>query len=144
MNVMTRRQTVAQPTSCLPEKWCVLLLTGAVLAGCEAVPTRFASGLSAEDRALALALPVHRDSLAEGSYRSVGSVTGVSCQITHDDPYRISERNALEELRLAAFQAGGSAVMEVKCNSVERGQGARRCFRSIECAGIAVETGKAN
>lgn len=119
-----------------------MALAGMLLAGCEAVPTRFASGLSAQDRALALSLPVHREVLAEGTYRSLGPVAGASCQITHDDPYRISERNALEELRLAAFQAGANAVMEVQCSLIERGKGVRRCFRSIECTGIAVATGK--
>lgn len=144
MKVMMRQKADTRPMSNRPVKWCFLLLAGAVLAACEAVPTRFASGLSAEDRALALALPVHRGALADGSYRSVGPVTGVSCQITHDDPYRISERGALEELRLAAFLAGANAVMDVQCDAVARGQGTRRCIRSIECSGTAVKTGKAD
>lgn len=144
MTLMTRCNPSTQSLRQRPGRWCPLVLVGMLLAGCEAVPTRFASGLSAEDRALALALPVHRLVLAEGSYRSLGPVAGVSCQITHDDMYRISERNALEELRLAAFQAGANAVMDVQCNPVERGQGTRRCFRSIECTGTAVETDKTN
>ena len=113
---------------------------GATLIGCESTPTRFVTGLSQEERAVAAQLPVYRETLPKGSYRAIGPVEGLSCQITHDDRYRVSEDNAIEELRRASFQAGANAVMAVSCEPVDRQQSTRRCFRSIVCRGTAVET----
>jgi hypothetical protein len=121
-------------------QWILLALSGALLIGCGSVSTRFVSGLSAEDRALAAELPVYRERLPEESYKLVGPVNGLSCQLTHDDQYRVSEENAIEELRRATFKAGANAVMGVRCDVLEQGQGTRSCFRSIECRGSAVQT----
>ena len=100
--------------------------------------TRFVGGLSSEERARAAQLPVYREKLAEGAYRVVGPVSGLSCEVAHDDTYRVSEDNAIEELQRATFKAGGNAVMEVNCAHFGRGQGTRNCFRSIECRGTAI------
>ena len=56
-----------------------------------------------------------------------------------DDPYRAFEANAIEDLKREAFKAGGNAVMEVGYAALARGQGARRCFRAIECRAIAMK-----
>jgi len=119
--------------------WIVLICIGALLLGCNSVSTRFVTGLSAEERALAAELPVYREKLPEGSYQLVGPAIGFSCQITHDDRYRVSEENAIEELKRATFKTGGNAVMEVRCDAFERRQGTLPCFSSIECQGSAVE-----
>ncbi len=112
-----------------------------ILVGCDALPTRFVTGLSAEERARAAQTPVHRERLAEGTYTVVGPVQGHSCQIAHDDPYRVSEDHAIEELQRATFKAGGTAVMEVACEQFGWRQGTRSCFSSIECRGTAVRAG---
>jgi len=120
-------------------RWVLLAVVGAALiGGCKELPTRFVSGLSAEERTLAARLPVHREALPRGSYLIVGRVEGLSCQITHDDPYRVSEDNATEELKRATFRAGADAVMEVTCEHFGRRQDPRRCVRSVVCRGIAV------
>jgi len=110
------------------------------LSGCDSLPTRFVSGLSADERAEAARIPVYRKKLAEGSYRLVGPVKGLSCQISHDDHYQVSEGNAIEELQRATFKAGANAVMEVACDEFGWRQGTRSCFRSVECRGTAVKT----
>ena len=107
------------------------------------MPTRFVSGLSAEERTRAAQLPVYRDELPKGSYETIGPVKGLSCQITIDDAYRVTEENAIEEIQRAAFRTGANAVMAVSCGRVDRQQSARRCIRSIECHGIAVKTSRA-
>ncbi|RLA45025.1 MAG: hypothetical protein DRR42_19825 [Gammaproteobacteria bacterium] len=109
------------------------------LVGCETLPTRFVSGLSAEQRALAAQIPVYFESLAEGSYRLIGQVEGLSCQITYDDEYKVSKGNAIEELQRAAFKKGGNTVIEVSC-----AEGADPCFRSIACQGNAVHVNDGN
>ncbi len=116
------------------------LAVGAALVACDSMSTRFVSGLSAEERARAAQLPIYRDELPEGFYQTVGPVKGLSCQITIDDAYRVSEENAIEELQRAAFRTGANAVMAVSCGRVDRKRSARRCIRSIECHGIAVQT----
>jgi len=120
-------------------RWVSLAVVGAALIGCKELPTRFVPVLSGEDRALAAQIPVHREALPRGSYLIVGRVEGVSCQITHDDPYRVSEDNAVEELQRATFRAGADAVMEVTCEHFGRHQDPRRCIRSVVCRGIAVQ-----
>ncbi len=122
--------------------WMLLAVVGTALMGCDAMPTRFVSGLSSEERARAAQVPVYREELPEGSYQIVGPVEGLSCQITIDDRYRVSEDNAIEELQRAAFRKGANAVMEVSCAQADRQQSTRRCFRSIFCRGIAVQTGR--
>ncbi len=117
------------------------LILGVAVSGCDSLPsvsTRFVGGLSSEERARAAQIPVHREKLAEGSYQVVGPVLGLSCEIAHDDTYRISEDNAIEELQRSTFKAGGNAVMEVSCTHFGRAQGTRNCFRSIECRGTAI------
>ena len=120
------------------------VVVGIALSGCDSLPTvstRFVGGLSSEERARAAQIPVHREKLAEGSYRVVGPVSGLSCEVAHDDGYRVSEDNAIEELQRATLKAGGNAVMEVDCAHFGRGQGTRNCFRSIECRGTAIREG---
>jgi len=121
-------------------RWVLLAVVGVALIGCKELPTRFVSGLSAEERALAAQIPVHREALPRGSHLIVGRAEGLSCQITHDDPYRVSEDNAIEELKRATFRAGADAVMEVTCEHFGRHQDPRRCVRSVVCRGMAVQT----
>ena len=117
----------------------------ALLASCDKMSTRFVSGLSAEERAQAAKLPIYRGQPPEGAYRTIGPVEGLSCRITHDDAFQVSEENAIEELQRAAFRAGASAVTDVDCAREDRNQSARRCFRSIICRGVAVRrTGEAS
>lgn len=126
-------------------------VTGSVFAivvcafafGCGSVSTRFVSGLSAEQRAMAAKLPIYREELPQASYEEVGPVEGFSCQITRDDSYEVSEANALKELQRATVKAGGDAVMTVSCEQLNRGRSSRRCFRSVVCRGIAIKTGPA-
>ena len=119
--------------------WLLLGVMAAASIGCDSMSTRFVR-VSAEERALAAKLPVYHEALPEGSYRLVGAVKGLSCRITVDDAYRVSEANAVEELQRATLRAGGNAVMEVHCEDVDRRDSARRCWRSIECQGMAVQT----
>lgn len=118
--------------------WMFWVAAASLVAGCDSVPTRFVTGLSAEQRQMAESLPVYDVTLPEGTYQQIAPVVGVSCQLTHDDPYRVSDTNAVEELKRAAVKAGGNAIMEVQCDRMGRGQGIHRCFRSIECTGTAV------
>jgi hypothetical protein len=135
------RKQLGHPKICLEfaRQALLLLVISAALSGCDSIPTRFASGLSAEDRRLAARLPVYSEMLAPETFVLVGPVSGISCQITHDDGYRVSRENAIEELRIAALKAGGNAAMGVRCGQLQHRQGARRCFRSIECQGSAIQ-----
>ena len=117
-----------------------LLLSSVFLAGCISVTTRNVTMLSAEQRAQAAQLPVHVDALPPGTYESVEAVRGLSCQVNSSDGNRVSEAQAMEELRRASVRAGGNAVMNVVCGEYGRGQGRHNCFRAVECRGDAVQT----
>ena len=143
MNMTIRpADKAADKSACSIVGWVLLAATGSGLAGCDELPTRFVSGLSAEERAQAAKVSVYREKLPEGSYQIVGPVKGLSCQITIDDAYRVTEHNAIEELQRATFRAGANAVMEVACVNEDRNQSKRRCFRSIVCRGVAVHTSR--
>jgi hypothetical protein len=124
---------------CNAKKWFLLTLAGVFLFGCNSVSTRFVTGLSAEERALAAKLPVYHEKLPQGSYELVGPVIGFSCRTAADDRYRPSEENAMEELKRATVKAGGNAVMEPRCEFFMQGQGTMNCFRSFECRGNAIQ-----
>ena len=121
--------------------WIAPALMASVITGCEDMPTHFVD-LSAEEQAAAAKIPVHRDPLPEGSYSSLGKVTGVSCEAGADDGYLASEKDAREELQRATYRAGGNAVMGVVCESSDQNRGDRTCYRSFVCSGTAVQTGK--
>lgn len=120
----------------------LLLPVVAVMAaiGCDVLPTRFVSGLSADERSMAAQIPVYHKRLPEGFYRPVGEVQGLSCQISSSDTYRASADNAIEELQRATFRAGGNAVMDVSCDHFGQRQGNQNCFRSIVCRGMAIQS----
>ena len=104
------------------------------------VSTRFQTGLSAQQRAMAAELPIHSETLVEGVYRLIQPVSGLSCQVSADEHYRASEEHAIVELQRATIAAGGNAVMEVECVQGESRRGPRNCFRSFECRGKAIRT----
>ena len=116
----------------------LLLVLVIVLGGCLPVTTRHVTVLSAEQRAQAASLPVHTGSLPAGTHASVGEVRGLSCQVNQADSNRVSEAQAMEELRRASVRAGGDAVMNVVCGEYVRGQGRHNCVRAVECRGEAV------
>lgn len=118
----------------------LLLLLVTCLSGCLPVTTRHVTVLSAEQRAQAARLPVHMDALPPGTFESAGEVRGLSCQVNQADSNRVSEAQAMEELRRASVRAGGDAVMSVACGEYGRGQGRHNCFRAVECRGEAVRT----
>ena len=117
-----------------------LILLSVWLGGCLPVSTRHVTMLSAEERAQAAQLPVHTAGLPTGSSAMVESVRGLSCRVNQADGTRVSEAQALEELRRAAFRAGGDAVINLVCAEYGRGQGPHNCVSSVECRGDAVRT----
>ena len=96
------------------------------------------TGLSAEERAAASEFPVFREGYPEAPFERLVPVEGVSCQLTRDDVYRVSEDYAIKELQRSTSVAGGNGVIDVACESPPSGQGTRRCFRSFVCNGMAV------
>jgi uncharacterized protein YbjQ (UPF0145 family) len=110
----------------------------ALLTACSSVSTRFVTGLTAEQRAAAAALPVY-DTLPAGlRYQPVGEVEGLSCQTRSKEAFRASEAGAMEELRRAAVRDGGNALTGVSCTSLNRGQQGSNCFRAFQCRGLAI------
>ena len=118
----------------------LMLLLVVYLCGCLSVTTRHVTVLSAEQRAQAARLPVYMDALPPGTFESAGEVSGLSCQVNQADGNRVSEAQAMEELRRASVRAGGDAVMSVVCGEYLRGQGRHNCVRAVECRGEAVRT----
>lgn len=118
----------------------LILIAGAALSACDSVSTRFVTGLSLEQRALAAQLPAYKERLPEGSYELLGPVSGLSCQVDVSDDFPASEDGALDELKRATIGKGGNAVMGVRCETFSRGAGGHHCFQSFECRGDAVLT----
>jgi uncharacterized protein YbjQ (UPF0145 family) len=83
-------------------------------------------------------LPVYGHTLADGSYRVIHRVEGISCRVNAIDNDPVSEEEATEELQYAAFKAGGTAVMEVECDRPGFARSEYACAESIVCSGVAV------
>lgn len=116
----------------------LVLLAALAASGCGSVSTRFVTGLSAGEIAAAENLPVHEGTLAEGTYRRIGEVRGLSCQTSSKSAYRASKEDALSELRRATVRDGGNAVMNVRCLEQGLDQSRSACFEGFECHGTAV------
>lgn len=119
-------------------KHLLFVLTVPTIVGCLPVSTRFVPMMTAEERAAATQLPVYENTLASGTYEAIGEVRGLSCQMNAKDAYRASNDGAVTELQRATVRAGGTAVMNVSCTRLERGQNQTNCFRAFECRGTAV------
>lgn len=111
-----------------------------MILGCDSVSTRFVPliQLTSEQRAAAARLPVHEGTLPAGTYEALGEVRGLSCQMNAKDAYVASRENAVSELQRATVRDGGTAVMDVSCARLQRGQNRLNCFSAFECRGMAV------
>jgi uncharacterized protein YbjQ (UPF0145 family) len=114
-----------------------LSATVLVAAGCGGAGT-YVRGLSPQQKVQARALPVYRETLTEGTYRFVQRVEGISCRVNVIDDYRVSEDEAVEELQYASLKAGGTAVMEVRCEHQDFRRSEYACAESVVCSGVAV------
>ncbi len=100
--------------------------------------TPYVRGLSPQEKAQAGGIPVHAETLPDGSYKLVQRVEGVSCRVNAIDNYQVTKEEAMEELRYAALKAGGTEVMEVSCERPRFSQSEYLCAESIVCRGVAV------
>ena len=114
-------------------------LAATVLAagGCGGAGT-YVRGLTPQQKAQARTLPVYPEALADGTYRFVERVQGISCRANAIDDDRVTEEEAIEELQYASLKAGGTAVMEVRCARQDFRESEYACAESIVCRGVAV------
>lgn len=120
---------------------CLLITASTAMTGCLSVSTRFVSGLSAEQRAMAAELPVYDRAPSDSRYRVIGEVKGLSCQTSANSAYRASEGNARDELKRSAVREGANGLMNVSCSRLTRGQQGTNCFTAFQCQGTAILVG---
>ena len=115
----------------------LVFLIAAFVTACGGAST-YVRGLSGQQKSQARVLPVYEHTLADGGYRVVQRVEGISCRVNAIDNDPVSEEEATEELQYAAFKAGGTAVMEVTCDRPGFARSEYACAESIVCSGVAV------
>lgn len=120
-----------------PVKLTLSLTIIAALAGCGGTGT-YVRGLSPQQKTQARSLPIFEGTLIDGTYRFIKRVEGLSCRVNAIDNYRVTEAEALDEMRYAAFKAGGTAIMEVSCRRESFRETKYACYESILCEGVAV------
>jgi hypothetical protein len=108
-----------------------------VLSACGGA-SPYVRGMTSQQKAQARSVPVHRETLPDGTYRLVEHVQGVSCRVNAIDNDRVSEEEAIEELRYATLKAGATAVMEVRCDRPDFTESQYACAESVVCKGVAI------
>ena len=108
-----------------------------VLSACGGA-SPYVRGVTPQEKAQARGVPVLRETLPDGTYRLIKHVQGVSCRVNAIDNDRVSEEEAIEELRYATLRAGATAVMEVRCERPSLTESQYACAESVVCKGVAV------
>ena len=69
---------------------------------------------------------------AQGDYRSVGEIRGISCSKMHLEPP--NERDAIDQVRLRASLAGGHAISPPECVHSTETDWKNNCWSSVICS----------
>lgn len=113
------------------------LLLAAVLAlnGCTYIETVNHYDLNHEqlERYKAMEI-VGAQQRANGPYRSMGEIRGLSCLRNLKDPQPPSEEVAMDQLRLRASQAGATAISPPVCQRSSDMDWKNNCWQTVICA----------
>ncbi|MDH3401376.1 MAG: hypothetical protein OEM03_10490 [Chromatiales bacterium] len=69
---------------------------------------------------------------AQGDYRSVGEIRGISCSKIHSEPP--NERDAIDQVRLRASQVGAHAISPPVCVHSTETDWKNNCWSSVICS----------
>ena len=119
-------------------KMSAFLIIGVIsllVASCVATPD--IRNLSYEDRSRAANIIILNESLPNDTYRLIGYIEGISCKGTYYSNKVVTEREAMNSLKIKAAQLGANAVANVVCQ--HKSWGFNNCVQSILCVGDAVE-----
>ncbi len=72
-------------------------------------------------------------------FRTLGQVTGLSCNRNKFQAQDISESEALEGVRIKAVALGGDAAANVLCQTNSDTDWINNCWASVKCIGDAVK-----
>lgn len=81
------------------------------------------------------------NSLAANQYKSLGSVSAISCKLNAWDPDSTPE-NATEQLLHKVDQKGGNAITNLVCDPREGTSLNKNCWNTVTCRGLAIRVTK--
>jgi hypothetical protein len=106
-----------------------------LLTGCMSNPR--IEDLSPQERAKLGSIAV-LDGTPNREYELVGSVTGLSCNRNKYQAQDVSDREALEGVKLKAAQMNADAVINTFCQKSSDTDWRNNCWASVKCIGDAV------
>lgn len=113
----------------------LLCLFSITLAGCSAPQTTSSTG---NDTRTAVSVPIYRNAeqLAGKSFRKLGEVSGIDCQLAIQDPPP-NLATARQQMQTRASQMGANGVILQDCQIAGSFSG---CRQQAICRGIAIDT----
>jgi len=106
-----------------------------VLTGCTSNPR--IEDLQPQERAKLSSIAV-LDGTPSREYEVIGSVTGLSCNRNKYQAQDVSDREALEGVKLKAVQINADAVINTFCQKTSDTDWRNNCWASVKCIGDAV------
>lgn len=94
--------------------------------------------LSPKQRALASSIEIYKQA-PDKSYSELGTVTGLSCNRNKYQAQDISEREALEGVKINAALKKADAVIYTLCQTNSDTDWRNNCWASVKCIGEAVK-----
>jgi len=106
------------------------------LVGCASNPR--IDSLSSEERAKVSEVQIFASTPPQ-AYQALGEVSGLSCNRNKYQEQDISEKEALEGVKIRAVMKGGDAVINTLCQKNSDTDWVNNCWASIKCIGDAVK-----
>ena len=112
------------------------LLFVVLLAGCAQNPR--IDNLSSSDRAKVNKVKIFSGQ-PDGSFTSLGEVSGLSCNRNLHQTQNVTEAEALEGVKIKTVMLGGDAVINTLCQKNSDTDWFNNCWASMKCIGDAVK-----
>lgn len=108
---------------------------GILLVGCMSNPR--IEDLSSADRAKAASIQIFQGA-PDHNYKTIGPVSGLSCNRNKYQVQDISDSEALQGIKIRAARLGADAVINTFCQKNSDADWRNNCWASIKCIGDAV------
>ena len=112
-----------------------VVLSVLALVGCMSNPR--VEDLSSAQRAKLSSVDVFQDAPAR-KYEVLGTVTGLSCNRNKYQAPDVSDREAIEGVKLKAAKMGADAVINTFCQKNSDTDWRNNCWSSVKCIGDAI------
>ena len=116
-------------------KHIIIIFAVGLITGCASNPR--VEQLTSGQRAKLASIVVY-EGTPTGEYRTLGTVSGLSCNRNKHQKQAISDEEALEGIKIKAVRLGAEAVNNTFCQTNSDTDWRNNCWASVKCIGDAV------